>query len=76
MWVIASFMSNHRQSVRSFPSANQPYLLEYGTYTVKLEILIQVKALTTSKLKIQATQQIKEHLDSFKTIWIPFKTLA
>ena len=60
-------MSNHRQSVRSFPSANQPYLLEYGTYTVNLEeILIQIKSLTTSKLKIQATRQIMEHLGFFQ----------
>ena len=52
-------------------------LLEYSTYTVSLEeILIQIKALTTSELKIQATWQVKEHLGYFKTILIPFKTLA
>ena len=67
-------MSNCSQSVRAFPCANLPYLLEYGTNTVKLEeILISFKALTTSKLKIQATWQIngtswffQDHLDSFQ----------
>ena len=61
-------MSNHRESVRPFPCANQPYLLKYGTYTVKWEILTQFKALTPTKLKIQATQLIKGHFGSFKTI--------
>ena len=67
-------MSNHRQSVRSFPCAKQPYLLEYGTYMVKLEeILTQFKAITPNKLKIQATQLIKGHIGSFKTILDSFQ---
>ena len=62
-------MSNHIQSVRLFPCANQPYLLEYGPNSVELEgILIQVKALTASELKLQATWQIKGNFGSFKTI--------
>ena len=61
-------MSSHRQSVRSFPCSKQPYLLEYDTYMVKLEILTQSKALTPNKLKIQATWLIKRHIGSFRII--------
>ena len=55
-------MSNCRQSVRPFPCANQPYLLGYNTYTY-----------TPTKLKIQATQLIKGHIGSFKTILDSFQ---
>ena len=67
-------MSNHRQSVRPFPCAKQPYLLKYGIYMVKLEkILTQFKALTPTKLKIQETWLIKGHIGSFKTILDSFQ---
>ena len=52
---------------------NQPYLLEYATYMVKLGILTQFKALTPTKFKIQATQLIKGHIGSFKTILDSFQ---
>ena len=67
-------MSNHRQSVRSFPCAKQPYLLEYSTYTIKLEeILTHFKIITPNKFKIQAIQLIKGHIGSFKTILDSFQ---
>ena len=70
MWVIASLCPIIGSQLDHSPVQNgykKPYLLEYGTNTVEL-ILTQFKALTVSKLKTQATQQIKEHLSSFKTI--------
>ena len=67
-------MSNHRQPVRSFPCAKQPYLLEYGTHTVKLEeTLIHFKTITPNKSKIQAIQLIKGHIGSFRTILDSFQ---
>ena len=67
-------MSNHRLSVRPFPCAKQPYLLECSAYTVILEeIPTQFKTLTPTKLKIQATQLIKGHIGSFKTILDSFQ---
>ena len=67
-------MSNCRQSVRSFPCTKQPYLLKHGTYMVKLdEILTHFKTITPNKFKIQATQLIKEHFGTFKTILDSFQ---
>ena len=67
-------MPNHRQSVRSFPCAKQPYLLEYGTHMVKLEeILIHFKTITPNKFKNKGNTVNKgtywffqDHLDSFQ----------
>ena len=67
-------MFNCRQSVRLFPCAKQPYLLEYGKYMVKLEeILIHFRTITPNIFKIQATWLIKGHIGSFKTILDSFQ---
>ena len=67
-------MFNCRQSVRSFPCAKQPYLLEYGKYMVKLEeILIHFRTITPNIFKIQATWLITGHIGSFKTILDSFQ---
>ena len=68
-------MSNHRQSVRPFPCAKQPYLLEYGTYTVKLEeILTQFQGPHSNKIKNTGnTVNKRRHIGSFKTILDSFQ---
>ena len=70
MWVKASLCPTVGSQLDNYPvqmGTKQPYLVEYSKNTVKLEeILIQIKTLTTTKLKIQATWQIKEHFGFFQ----------
>ena len=66
MWVIASLHPN--VGSQTIPLYKSAIFAEYSTNTVELEILTQFKTLTTSKSKIQATQQIKGYSGSFKTI--------
>ena len=74
MWVIASLCPTVGSQLDHSPIQNSHICLSMAHIQVKLEeILTQFKALTPTKLKIQATQLIKGHIGSFKTILDSFQ---
>ena len=65
----SQFMSNCRQSVRSFPVQNSR-ICSNMAHMVKLEILIHVRTITPNKSKYRQNSKLKGHIGSFKTILI------
>ena len=74
MWVIASLCPTIGSQLDHSLVQNSHICSSMAHHTVKLEeILTHFKTITPNKLKIQATQLIKGHIGSFRTILDSFQ---